>query len=95
LRNSNDTFPASSFRDRQCASRRGDLAFSAHMITLHQLLGQDQPSLTSFPSVQILLPLVCPDSTHKLTKQIKNGISRMILPGANQTEGSEDNEVSF
>jgi GxxExxY protein len=26
---------------------------------------------------------------------LKNGISRMILPGANQTEGSEDNEVSF
>ena len=26
---------------------------------------------------------------------LKNGISRMILPGANQREGSEDNEVSF
>jgi hypothetical protein len=24
-----------------------------------------------------------------------SGISRMILPGANQTEGNEDNEVSF
>jgi GxxExxY protein len=26
---------------------------------------------------------------------LKNGISRMILPGANQTEESEDNEVSL
>jgi GxxExxY protein len=26
---------------------------------------------------------------------LKNGISRMILPGANQTEGNEGNEVSF
>jgi GxxExxY protein len=26
---------------------------------------------------------------------LKNGISRMILPGANRTEGSEGNEVSF
>ena len=26
---------------------------------------------------------------------IKNGISRMILPGANQTEGNEGNEVCF
>src|SRR6059058_2572809 len=26
---------------------------------------------------------------------LKNGISRMILPGANQTEGSEDAEVSL
>jgi len=26
---------------------------------------------------------------------LKNGISRMILPGANQTEGNEDNEVSL
>ena len=26
---------------------------------------------------------------------LKNGISRMILPGANQTEGKEGNEVSF
>jgi GxxExxY protein len=26
---------------------------------------------------------------------LKNGISRMILPGANQTEGNEGDEVSF
>ena len=26
---------------------------------------------------------------------LRNGISRLILPGANQMEGSEDNEVSF
>jgi hypothetical protein len=26
---------------------------------------------------------------------LKNGISRLILPGANQMEGSEANEVSF
>jgi hypothetical protein len=26
---------------------------------------------------------------------LKNGIARMILPGANQTEGNEGNEVSF
>jgi GxxExxY protein len=26
---------------------------------------------------------------------LKNGISRMILPGANQTEGNEGNDVSF
>ncbi len=26
---------------------------------------------------------------------LKNGISRMILPGANQTEGNEGNEVCF
>jgi GxxExxY protein len=26
---------------------------------------------------------------------LKNGISRMILPGANQTEGSDDNQVSL
>ena len=26
---------------------------------------------------------------------LKSGISRMILPGANQTEANEDNEVSF
>jgi hypothetical protein len=26
---------------------------------------------------------------------LKKGISRMILPGANQTEGNEDKEVSF
>jgi GxxExxY protein len=26
---------------------------------------------------------------------LKNGITRMILPGANQTEGNEENEVSF
>ena len=26
---------------------------------------------------------------------LKNGISRLIMPGANQTEGSEANEVSF
>ena len=26
---------------------------------------------------------------------LKNGISRMILPGANRTEGNEGNEVSF
>ena len=26
---------------------------------------------------------------------LNNGISRMILPGANQTEGNEGDEVSF
>jgi hypothetical protein len=26
---------------------------------------------------------------------LKNGISRMILPKANQTKGNEDNEVSL
>ena len=26
---------------------------------------------------------------------IKNGISRMILPGANRAEGSEDNDISL
>jgi len=32
---------------------------------------------------------------HPVSKALRNGISRMILPGANQTEGNEDNEVSF
>jgi len=26
---------------------------------------------------------------------LKNGISRMILPGANQAEGSEDDDISL
>ena len=39
------------------------------------------------------VPLGLPINFHEPV--LKNGISRMILPGANQTEGSEDNEVSF
>jgi hypothetical protein len=32
---------------------------------------------------------------HPVSKALKNAISRMMLPGANQTKGNEDNEVSF
>jgi hypothetical protein len=32
---------------------------------------------------------------HPVSKALRNGISRMILPGANQTRGNENDEVSF
>ena len=32
---------------------------------------------------------------HPVSKALKNAISRMMLPEANQTKGNEDNEVSF
>jgi hypothetical protein len=42
---------------------------------------------------ELAFPIGLPINFHELV--LRNGISRMILPGANQTETSEDAEVSL